>query len=240
MYNVKIDENGFFIGSYAAVGKVDGGIDLPSLPPDMSNAMCYQYLTKQIPNTVIIPVMNETTGEPELNEDGTQKIVEETIYTSVTDWFLNEEAIVAKEATELVDYKANKKVEIQDSCKHAIYAGATITTSLGEEHFTFNADDQINWTAMYVQAKTMGVEIFRYHANTYEVNDCRFFSKDEVIAIVETLESLKTWHLTYCNKLYTWLFRCKTKEEIDAIQYGMKLPDDLDAALVELTGRSSK
>jgi hypothetical protein len=32
LYSVKLDENNYFTGSYALVGKVDGGIEIPILP----------------------------------------------------------------------------------------------------------------------------------------------------------------------------------------------------------------
>lgn len=40
MYNVKVDENYFYQNVYAKIGKVEGGIDMPTLPPE-ENSLCY-------------------------------------------------------------------------------------------------------------------------------------------------------------------------------------------------------
>ena len=43
MINVLLDENNYFTGNYATVGKIEGGIDVESLPPS-ENQTCY-FLT---------------------------------------------------------------------------------------------------------------------------------------------------------------------------------------------------
>jgi len=40
MYSVKVDENYFYQNAYAKIGKIQNGIDMPSLPPE-ENALCY-------------------------------------------------------------------------------------------------------------------------------------------------------------------------------------------------------
>ena len=42
MYSVKLDENNFFQGIYAKIGKVEGGTDIALLPPK-ENELCYYY-----------------------------------------------------------------------------------------------------------------------------------------------------------------------------------------------------
>lgn len=43
MYSIRLDDNTYFTGAYAEIGSVIGGIDVPSLPPDMTKATCYKY-----------------------------------------------------------------------------------------------------------------------------------------------------------------------------------------------------
>lgn len=74
MYNVKLDENKYFTGSYAKIGKVQGGINLPSLPPDMSKATCYKWDEYVIEYPIKVPVIDEETGE----EREETQIVKET------------------------------------------------------------------------------------------------------------------------------------------------------------------
>ena len=46
MYNVKVNENYFYQGAYAKVGKVEGGIDMSTLPPE-ENQFCYYINFKE-------------------------------------------------------------------------------------------------------------------------------------------------------------------------------------------------
>lgn len=45
MYNIKLDDNKYFTGSYVTVGTVNGGIDIPNLPPTESikKKLFYKY-----------------------------------------------------------------------------------------------------------------------------------------------------------------------------------------------------
>ena len=46
MYNVKVDENYFYQGAYAKVGKIQNGEDMPCLPPS-ENQLCYYINFKE-------------------------------------------------------------------------------------------------------------------------------------------------------------------------------------------------
>ncbi|WP_312369046.1 hypothetical protein [Lachnoclostridium sp.] len=83
MYNIKLDVNDYFTGTYAKVGRVDGGIDLPTLPPTEDNikALAYKYCTYERQITKQNPVVNED-GDVVLEE------YEETV--AITDWVYDE------------------------------------------------------------------------------------------------------------------------------------------------------
>ena len=42
MYSVKLDENNFYQGIYAKIGKVENGTDISSLPPE-EHELCYYF-----------------------------------------------------------------------------------------------------------------------------------------------------------------------------------------------------
>lgn len=85
MYNIKLDENNYYTGSYATVGKVEGGIEIPTLPPtaDLEKALFYKYDYHNI--TVI-----EQQPSDELDEYGNQVYEDVEVVKSVLDWIFDE------------------------------------------------------------------------------------------------------------------------------------------------------
>ena len=76
MITVQLDELGYFTGSYAKIGSIPNGILVGALPSDLSNykTTCYkwgEYETEvQVPIEVQTPVIDETTGEQKIDEQG--------------------------------------------------------------------------------------------------------------------------------------------------------------------------
>lgn len=109
MYNVRLDENKYYTGSYAKVGKVKDGVDLPSLPPeeDYEKALCYKYdeysyeETTSMPKTQEVEKIDDVTGETitvtefVLDEEG--NVVYEDVIVTKTNigWIFDEEKYIA-------------------------------------------------------------------------------------------------------------------------------------------------
>lgn len=83
MITVQLDENNFWTGSYAKIGSIPNGILVNALPTDLSNykSTCYKWgeyeAEVQVPIEVQIPVIDETTGEQKIDEQG--NLVFETV-----------------------------------------------------------------------------------------------------------------------------------------------------------------
>lgn len=92
MYNIKLDENKFYTGSYAKVGKVQDGINIPTLPPtdDNTKALCYKYDYHDVITYEYDTVYNEETGEIEVDEEGNIVTIEREVITSVLEWIFDE------------------------------------------------------------------------------------------------------------------------------------------------------
>lgn len=111
MYSIKLDVNKFFTGTYAKVGKVDGGVDIPTLPPteDSIKALAYKYCThtkeieKSRPKTEIVPILNED-GTPKLDESGNP--INDLVV--VTDQLGNVVTEIYTEAEEVTDWLYDK------------------------------------------------------------------------------------------------------------------------------------
>ena len=76
MISVLLDSNNFWTGSYAKIGSIPNGILVDTLPSDLSNhkTTCYKWgeyeAEVQVPVEVQTPVIDETTGEQKIDEQG--------------------------------------------------------------------------------------------------------------------------------------------------------------------------
>ena len=101
MITVQLDSNNFWTGSYAKIGSVPNGISVDTLPSDLSNykTTCYKWgeyeAEVQVPIEVQTPVIDETTGEQKIDEQG--NLVFETVIEMQTQketrigWIFDEE-----------------------------------------------------------------------------------------------------------------------------------------------------
>lgn len=137
--------------------------------------------------------------------------------------------ITGEQFTESLDnVKQAKILECDKACSAAIIAGCDATLTDGTvEHFAWTAEDQIN-IATAEKAIQGGAPSFPYHADN---KLCRLYSAADIIKIITAATAHKTYHTTYFNHLKTWINRCTTVDEVNAITYGVTLPDDLLTSL---------
>lgn len=119
-----------------------------------------------------------------------------------------------------------KTLEVSNQCQNSIYAGIDVETTQGTEHFSLEETDQIN-----LQAATAAIQAgaggYPYHADG---KLCRIFTAEEITRIGNEAISHKMYHTTYCNHMFEWIRRAEG-EELQNIQYGAELPDDLKASM---------
>ncbi len=122
--------------------------------------------------------------------------------------------------------KNRKILEVSNQCQNSIYAGIDVETTQGTEHFSLEETDQIN-----LQAATAAIQAgaggYPYHADG---KLCRIFTAEEIKRIGNEAISHKMYHTTYCNHMFEWIRRAEG-EELQNIQYGAELPDDLKASM---------
>lgn len=125
---------------------------------------------------------------------------------------------------DLIDViRAEKLKEVSTACQNTIYGGMDAETSKGIKHFSLTLEDQTNLSHAYESVKA-GVEVFPYHADG---ELCSMYTKDDIEKISEAATKFKLYHATYCNHLNVLIRRATTVDEIEKIQYGMILPNDL-------------
>lgn len=111
MYNIRLTDDLYFSGSYAKVGKVEGGIDIPSLPPteDIDKQKFHRWDTHNVQTGVKRnPVMVQEKDEEgnllwddeektipkmvqDTDEEGNPLFTEEPIFEDVLEWIFDEE-----------------------------------------------------------------------------------------------------------------------------------------------------
>lgn len=114
-----------------------------------------------------------------------------------------------------------KKEEISDACSAVIVAGVDVETTTGTEHFNLSIEDQSNINNLFRVVMLGGTE-YPYQADP---GDCRLYSKEEITAIYIAAQTHITSQTAYHNQLKAYVGALETVEEIEAVQYGMELPE---------------
>lgn len=153
-------------------------------------------------------------------------------YQDVLGWTWNGENWIEPEppVETLEEVKKKKIDEVDLACMNAIIDGVDVELPTGAEHFSLEETDQINLTAALTMVE-QGAPSYPYHADG---NLCRLYTADEIKAISAAAMTHKLYHTTYCNHLFNWIERLETAEEIEAIYYGVELPEDLQANMTEV------
>ena len=131
--------------------------------------------------------------------------------------------------------RAAKLKELSTSCNAAITAGCGVELSLGSGHISLTAEDQINLSTA-LTAVEQGAQGYPYHLDGQL---CAIFPAEDILACAQTATAHKLYQTTYYNHLAAWVRRCETEEELEAVTYGVELPEDLAAnmaAVLETAG----
>lgn len=113
--------------------------------------------------------------------------------------------------------RAEKKAEISSACQAAIHYGIDVNG----EHFALTDNDQTNLFGKQVQLAA-GATQAEYHADG---QPCRYFTAEEMTAIITAATAHVTYHTTYCNALNMWIAAAETAEELESIYYGVEVPE---------------
>lgn len=130
----------------------------------------------------------------------------------------------------LDELKQQKTNEVSSICKETIYAGVDVELPTGStEHFSLKEEDQINLFGKQAQI-TAGVTQLEYHQDGHP---CRYYTVDEMTAIITAAMQFVSYHTTYCNSLYTWINAVEEKEELEKITYGASIPAEYQSEVLQ-------
>lgn len=122
----------------------------------------------------------------------------------------------------LDELKSYKKISVSAECERIIYAGVYVELPSGDvEHFSLTEKDQINLFGKQAQLAA-GAVLLEYHQDGHP---CRYYSAEEMRAIITAAMEHVSYHTTYCNSLNMWIAGAQTAEELDGIFYGADIPE---------------
>lgn len=130
----------------------------------------------------------------------------------------------------LEDLKQAKIQEVSSACKQTIHAGVDVELPTGStEHFSLKEEDQINLFGKQAQISA-GITQLEYHQDGHP---CRYYTVEEMTAIITAAMQFVSYHTTYCNSLYTWINAVTDKEDLEQITYGTTIPVEYQSEVLK-------
>lgn len=138
-------------------------------------------------------------------------------------WFSMLDQIPDLDANELgiEARRAAKMSEISEECEQTITGGVDVRLGDEIQHFSLTVHDQINLFGKQAQLSA-GAEKFEYHNDG---NPCKFYTAEEMTAIITAAMNHVSLQTTYCNSMYDWVKSCTKASEIETIHYGDEIPE---------------
>lgn len=131
-----------------------------------------------------------------------------------------------------VDYiKTMKLVEMSNKCNQTITSGFDILLSDNKVyHFSLTTQDQLNLITLSSMLSN-GETSIPYHADG---ELCRFYSAEDIAAIIEMATKFKTYQVSYYNSLKVYIESLSTIDEIRAVVYGTEIPVEYQSDVLKI------
>lgn len=128
--------------------------------------------------------------------------------------------------------KSNKIQSLSTTCSDIIYQGIDVTLSDNSiQHFTLTERDQLNLSGIGLKL-LMGAEQVAWHEDD-ETKECQYYSAQDAQLIIGTLTTFKEYHITYFRDLRIYVNSLQTVEEVNAIWYGIVLPEEFKSQVLK-------
>lgn len=132
------------------------------------------------------------------------------------------------EECSLDELKAWQKKQVNVACKEAIEAGVDVELSDGKTyHFSYKAEDQINYVEMRQEIEHDGYTTVPYHPDN---GDCTIYSSDDMKKIIKAQIANKFVLTTKCNAYHGMIKDAEDKATVSAIVWGSDLSEKRKAA----------
>ena len=135
---------------------------------------------------------------------------------------VQEEIVEPQEDLTVEFVKKAKLIEISNACNNVITTGFDIELSDGNvHHFSLTTQDQLNLITLSAIVGG-GATSIPYHADG---ELCRFYSVEDISAIISYATSFKTYQVSYHNALKLYVESLDNITDISNVRYGMEIPE---------------
>ena len=136
-----------------------------------------------------------------------------------------EELVTDRQFNDAPNLRAAKLGAIGGACTQAIHGGIDVDGA----RYSLTEHDQFELMAQLSAVKE-GAQAVPYHADG---ELCRMFTAEEFSIVAQAAMAHIFYHRTYCNHLNAWIRRVPA-DELEGLQYGANLPEDLAASMMAL------
>ena len=151
-----------------------------------------------------------------LSYDGVIKAVSEG-------WLTETDAVgILGEENEIEVWRSIKLKEISNACNAAITSGVDVTIDEDTLHFNLSTEDQANISNLFRIVELGGTE-FPYQSDG---GVCQVFTSTQIAQIYMAAQTAITTQTTYHNQLKAYVNSLESVDDIEAVSYGMELPDE--------------
>lgn len=117
-----------------------------------------------------------------------------------------------------------KMKEMKLKCKQAIILGIDVALQSGViEHFDLTIEDQINLNSLRYDAFAEETQQLAFHCKDGEF---RYYSKNDMLKIITTMDNHILYHNSYFNSLKKYINSLNDYEIISSIKYGDDFPQN--------------
>lgn len=92
------------------------------------------------------------------------------------------------------------------------------------EHFTLTDHDQTSLMGLQTQV-AQGLENIPWHTSD-QTEHCKYYSNADMALITAVAMQFVTFHVTYFRDLRIYIRSMETKEEVEAVVYGVPIPEE--------------
>lgn len=131
-----------------------------------------------------------------------------------------------------IEYIKTAKInELNSTCNKVITGGFDIVLSDENiSHFSLTTQDQLNLITLSVLVES-GETSIPYHADG---ELCKFYSANDIKAIISAATSFKTYHVSYFNALRAYVESLENIDSISEITYGCEIPDEYQSDVLKV------
>lgn len=125
-----------------------------------------------------------------------------------------------------------KVAEMNTIQQNIIGNGVEVQLSTGKkERFTLTVNDQLSLLGLSTSVDAGLPQIHWHEAN--EEKHCEYYSPEDMLSINTAAMSFVAYHVTYFRSLRIYIRSLQTKDEIEAVTYGMAIPEEYQGQVLK-------